>query len=356
LSTIVHERPGVYSSYDASSVVSSGSGGKTVGIAAKAKSGTVGAAVSVSGYAAGVSAFGEDDAGNPGMSTILKLLFSNGITKAVAVRVGDSGTLSDYQAAFDALGLTEDVGVLVCDSGELAVHQALRDSAVAASGSRKERIAVVGSSGEDVSALIARAASLNSERVILCGPDALNSSGQSLSGVFAAAALAGAIACESDPAVPMNGATLYGLTGLSALYTDNEIDTLVRGGVTPLEAAGGLVCPVRGITTRTKTGSAGDATWRELNTILIVDNVIPAVRSALRSKFTRTKNTARNRSAIRSQVIVELERKVDAQIIDSYGDVAVSASADDPTVCEVEFGFAVAHGLNQIYLTAHITV
>ena len=134
------------------------------------------------------------------------------------------------------------------------------------------------------------------------------------------------------------------------------IDLLVRGGVTPLEYEGGILSPVRGITTRSKSGEAADATWRELTTILIVDDIIPAVRSALRSKFSRTKNTARNRSAIRSQVIVELEKKLAAEIIDSYGDVTVTASADDPTVCVVEFGFSVAHGLNQIYLTVHITV
>ena len=90
--------------------------------------------------------------------------------------------------------------------------------------------------------------------------------------------------------------------------------------------------------------------------VLIVDDVIPAVRSALRSRFALTKNTAQTRSAIRSQVIVELEKKLAAQIIDGYGSVAAAASAEDPAVCEVEFSFAVAHGLNQIYLTAHITV
>ena len=90
--------------------------------------------------------------------------------------------------------------------------------------------------------------------------------------------------------------------------------------------------------------------------ILIVDDVIPAVRQALRSKFARAKNTAQSRSAIRSQVIVELEKKVAEEIIDSYGEVTVTASEDDPTVCLVEFSFAVAHGLNQIYLTVHITV
>ena len=53
---------------------------------------------------------------------------------------------------------------------------------------------------------------------------------------------------------------------------------------------------------------------------------------------------------------MELEKKLSAQIIESYGEVTVTASADDPTVCLVEFSFGVAHGLNQIYLTVHITV
>ena len=30
--------------------------------------------------------------------------------------------------------------------------------------------------------------------------------------------------------------------------------------------------------------------------------------------------------------------------------------AEDPTVCLVEFGFAVAHGLNQVRLTVHIEI
>ena len=99
-----------------------------------------------------------------------------------------------------------------------------------------------------------------------------------------------------------------------------------------------------------------DATWRELTTILIVDNVIPAVRSSLRSRFRQAKNTVQTRGAVRSQVIMELENRLRAQIIDSYGEVTVSAAEEDPTVCLVEFSFAVAHGLNQIVLTAHITI
>lgn len=345
-----HERPGVYSSYDASAVVTAGRGSKIIGVAAKAASGTVGEVVTLTGYTAGVAAFGEDV--DPGMSTILRLLFLNGASTVAAVRVADEDP--DYAGAFGVLGKVE-AQILVCDSGELSVQQALRTAVETASEQRRERIAVVGGSGLKASELVERAAELNSERMVLVGPDLVRGEG-TLPGVFASAALAGAIASGTDPAIPLNGAELSGLEGLTEDYTDNDIDLLVRGGVTPLESVGGVVSPVRGITTRTTTGGAADSTWRELTTILIVDDIIPSIRTALRSRFSRAKNTARGRSAIRSQVIVELEKKVAAEIIDSYGEVTVNALEEDPTVCLVEFGFAVAHGLNQIYLTVHMTV
>lgn len=351
----VHERPGVYSSYDASSIITGGAANKVIGVAALAARGTAGEVVTVTGYAAGVEAFGEDGE-VPGMSALLRLLFAGGAATVAAVAVGSAGALEDYQKAFSALAAEETVEIVVCDSADTAVQQALRDSVTGASANRRERIAVVGGDGDKAADLVARAAKLNSERVLLTGPDVLDSRGKPLPGVFGAAALAAAIAVSRDPAVPLNGAVLYGLGGLAEQYGDNDIDLLVRGGVTPLESAAGVISPVRGITTRTTSGGAADATWREATTILIVDNVIPAIRTALRSKFTRSKNTAQNRSAIRSQVIVELENKVKAEIIDSYGDVSVRPDDTDPTVCLVEFEFVVAHGLNQIRLTAHITV
>ena len=348
-----HERPGVYSAYDAAAVISAAKGSKAIGVAAKAARGTAGETVTVTSYAAGVAAFGEDT--DPGMSTLLRLLFLGGAGKVVAVRVADTATLADYQKAFETLG-KQDVQVVLCDSGELTVQQALRSAVETASDQRRERIAVVGADGATVAELVERAAALNSERMVLVGPDALDSSGTRLPGMFTAAAVAALIAAGRDPAVPLNGTELHGLGGLTEDYNDNDIDLLVRGGVTPLESVGGVISPVRGITTRTTTGGVADATWRELTTILVVDDIIPTVRAALRSKFSRAKNTARGRGAIRSQVIVELEKKMAAEIIDGYGEVTVTADPEDPTVCLVEFSFAVAHGLNQIYLTVHITV
>ena len=346
----------MYSTYDVSAAYSGGKADKIIGVVAKATEGTPLEEVTLTGYSAALEAFGEDAPGSPGMTTVLELLFANGAGTVKAVAVAESAAASDYEAALAVLSLDESVQILVCDSPEVEVHQKLRDAAIAASENRRERIGVVGGQGKNPSQLVEHAEALNSERMVLVGPDVLSSAGETLSGVFAAAAVAGAIASQRDPAIPLNGVELKGLGGLQETYDDSDIDLLVRGGVLPLESVSGVVSPVRGITTRTTTGGAADATWRELTTILIVDNVIPAIRSALRSKFTRVKNTAQTRSAIRSQVIVELENKLAAEIIDSYGDVTAEPSADDPTVCAVTFCFTVAHGLNQIYLTAHITV
>ena len=149
---------------------------------------------------------------------------------------------------------------------------------------------------------------------------------------------------------------MLGLGELERSFDDNELDTLILGGVTALEQSGGETTVVRGITTRTKTGEVSDATWRELSTILIVDEVIPGIRNALRSRFRRAKNTEQSRGAIRSQVILELESKLSREIITGYEHVTVSADTENPTVCLVEFSFTVAHGLNQIWLTASITI
>ena len=83
MSMTKHERPGVYSSYDASSVSAAGVGTKTVGVAAKAVKGTVGQPVTLTGYTEGVNVFGEETDG-AGMSALVRLLFANGASKVQA--------------------------------------------------------------------------------------------------------------------------------------------------------------------------------------------------------------------------------------------------------------------------------
>lgn len=339
-----HERPGVYSVYTASAAVSGGARRGTAAIAAQSGGGTAGTVYSITSYAQAAEAFGDSD----GLTTLVKLMLANGAGKVLAVPV--SGTA--YAAAFALLAEQEDVEVVVCDSTDLAVQQALRASVEEASQIRRERIAVVGSaSGETAAQLVTRAAGLNSERVVLAAPAPAEGPGGQV-----AAAVAGAICADSDPAVPLGGAVLRGIGALSDSFGENDIDTLIRGGVTPVELVGGRCSVIRGVTTRTTTGGAADATWRELTTIRVVDNVVPGIRSALQARFTRAKNTPQVRGAIRSQVILELEQRKAAEIITDYGEVTVEELADNPTVCLVTFSFTAAHGLNQIWLSAQITV
>lgn len=348
-----HERPGVYSSYDASTLVRGSGGHKTVGLAAINTVADAGVPITVTSYEGAVAAFGSQ-AGAQDMAELIRIALLNGASAVVAVPVANE---EGYQAAFETLSGIETISVMLCDSTALTVQQALRDSVLSASSARRERIAVVaGAANENVSALVERAKGLNCERMVLTAPGIVDGEDAAQSGVSAAAAVAGAIAAQSDPAVPLGGAELLGLKGLSQQYSDNDIDLLVRGGVTPLESVSGQVSVVRAVTTRTSSGEAEDLTWRELSTILIVDDVIPTIRTSLRSKFRRAKNTPQSRGAIRTQVVLELENKKAREIIADYGQVTVSAHPDDPTVCVVEFTFTVAHGLNQIWLTASITI
>lgn len=344
----VNERPGVYSSYEVTSVLYGSGVGRAVGVAAAASAGTKGQVTAFTGYAEAAAAYG---AGS-NLAKIVKVLLENGAPLIYAVPAAVSATpaKADYEAAFAALMEQTDVGYMVCDSQSAAVHTALRDAILSGTEQTKYRIGVVEQSGT-ATALCAAASALNCERMALVA-------GVSSGGVpgIVAAAVAGVIAGGSDPALPLNGAVLTGLEDLSAAFTDGEVTALIQGGVTPVERLGDEVTVVRGVTTRTKTGDVPDATWRDLSTILIVDDVLPAVRNSLRTRFARTKNTAQTRGAIRTQVIIELESKLRSEIIDSYSDVTVTADPEDPTVCRVSFAFTVAHGLSRIQLMAHITV
>lgn len=236
---MVHEHPGVYSSYDASSVIGGKKTARILGAAAVSTTGTANEVVTLTSYAEGVSAFGEDAEGTVGMAALLAALYRNGAAVVKAVKVS-AATPTGYEAAFAALE-QEAVDVIVCDSTSVDVQLKLRASVEKVSGAQRERIGVV-------------------------------------------------------------------------------------------------------------SGGASETAAK------LVDDVIPALRASLRARFVRSKNTAQVRAAIRSQVMVELENKRAQEIIDSFGEVSVKASEDDPTVCLVEFSFAVAHGLNRIYLSAHITV
>ena len=340
-----HERPGVYSSYEASALISGSVGGAVVGLVAQSAQGTPGTVTMFYEYESLAARFSGE------LAVLAQLLLKNG---ASAVAVCPVATQAGYEGAFQAMNQTDGIDLIVCDSTQLSVQQSLKAALEEGAALRRERIAVVPAGGEEtVSQMITRAEALCSARMVLVAPP---TGEDALPDAALAAAVAGAIAGETDPAVPLGGVVLSGISEIGQSYSEESLDTLIRGGVTVLEQRAGDVSVIRAVTTRTKTNGASDSTWRELTTIRIVDDVIPTIREALKSRFTRRKNTRQVRSAIRSQVIMELEEKLAREIITGYGEVSAKALEDKPTVCLVEFSFTVAHGLNQIWLSAKITV
>lgn len=337
-----YERPGVYTSYEASGGLRGGSGGGAVGLAAAAESGSAGEVKRVTSYAEALSLFGGGS-----LPALVKLLFENGAPEVYACAVAGG----DYETAFSALMGAEAVRYMVCDSRSAAVHAKLLSAIEAGGELSKYRIGIVESGETARDKLCAAAAALMSERMVLLSHHETSGNAGSV-----AAAVCGVLAGESDPAVPLGGAVLRGLGAVGANFSDSDLELLLRGGVTALETLGGKTGVVRGVTTRTKTAGTADDTWHDLSTILIVDEVIPGIRDALRADFARAKNTAQTRGAIRTRVVIELERYQQREIIDGYSDVRAEADEGDGSVCAVSFCFGVAHGLSRVELTANITI
>lgn len=336
------ERPGVYTSYEVSGSLYGGSVGAAVGLAAKGEKGEAAKVVTLTSIMEAQEAFG---GGN--IVELVGLLLKNGAAKIYAAAVADG----DYESAFTALMEPGDIRFMVCDSQSAAVHDKLKEIILSGDEQSKYRVGIVESAHSTRAELCAAAQQLQSERMILVSHhETVGTPGA------VAAAVCGAAAAGEDPALPLNGAELLGLGHIGGNFSDGDVTLLITGGVTPVETVFGSRCIIRGITTRTMTGGVADPTWREMNTIMIIDHMMPAMRDTLRRKFARAKNTAQTRGAIRTQVLVALEEYQRRQIIDGYGDITVSQSTEDPTVCVVNFAFTVAHGLNKIQLRAHITV
>lgn len=384
------ERPGVYSSYTTTKVTGSGSGKKSVGIVARNDLAEPLTVEMISSVEEGQALYGVGST----MAELIEIALVNGALSASCVAVAESvvevpvelasisdtedylaesgeegldqdgleeeldwGTVTetvvDYEAGFALLEVEENLSMILCDSTDLEVHQQLMASVLRASSARKERIGIVAcAAGDSVSTCCDHANALNNARMVLV---AGKYTGET-TGVGYAAGVAGFLAQESDPALPLNGVNLQSVTAMDSNYSDSEVDVLLGAGVLALEQSSAVVSVIRGVTTSTLTDGVKDTTWRDLTTIMVVDEVIPSLRTLLKQKFSRSKNTEMTRGSIRSQVLMELERKLSAEIITEYGDISVEVSTEDAGIAVVSFSFAVAYGLNQIWLTANVQI
>lgn len=349
MAIIAKQRPGVYSDYQTSGILYSKNAGKTIGIVAKSSILAANTMYTLGRLSDVEATFGADGM----MYTLCKVAFENGANSICAISAGDSD--DNYAAAFALLEGIDGISVVLCDSTEASVQQLLMQSVVAASQNKKERIGVI-AAAQAQEELATWARTFNNERILLVAQNPVDSEGNILSGCALASALAAVMSQYTDPSQSFNGVSLEGISKLSETLSEEKIDEYISSGVIPFEVIGGHVEIIRAVTSKTTTDGAVDTTFKEVNTILIIDEVIKSIRETLSNNISSAKNNVTTRNAISSQVTITLQEFLDANIIDAYATPNVYQSNDDSTVCVVEVDFTVAQGINQIHITANINV
>ncbi|WP_066456888.1 phage tail sheath C-terminal domain-containing protein [Anaerotruncus rubiinfantis] len=277
--------------------------------------------------------FGTDSA----LYEMIKALLEAGASQIYAIPAGE-----DYTAAFAAAERLP-VYLLVCDGGAdvLAAHI----SACCENG--RERIGLLAVS--DPTAAAAAAGTLNHPHIaVICdGGDDTH---------VTAAAFAAAVA-RFGASGSLNGLPVRSVGGSGGTLTAAQAEMLLAAGAIPFEVCGGEAVCVRAVTSCTKDADGEpDATFRDLSTVLAVDEVLDTVRRAVKARLRGCKNNAATRESIASQITVELEAMRARGILDSYRPPVVAAHPQDSAVCVATLGIRVAPEISQIVLRAEITV
>jgi len=273
----------------------------------------------------------------------LRLLLEGGVGK-VYLAVGAT--------AREALALLGegDIGAIVCHCNTPEDYQALKDYVVTASEQMRECIGFCAAPPAEAKEIAAR---LCCERVVLCTPFVAANPEAEASPLYGACSLAARVLTAGSPVVNLSGEEFPLLTEAAPL-PEPLVQELLAAGVCVFERVGGRVELIRAMTTCTAKNGAADDGLRSLNTVLIVDDVIRHIRSCLKARLKGAGITSMG--SVRDQVAVELAAKRDAGIITDFAPPVVRPSKGDPTVCQVDLAFSVAHLVSTIHITAQIRV
>lgn len=352
--------PGVYSEIDASAAVQSLSpNDNVIGIVADATSGDTNKAYAPISFDDAKEKYGED-------STIVKLMavaIKNGGNKFILVRAEKTGAPGseniDYASALEVLELEEAVNIVITDATNPTSHTEVKNHCYSASLNRNERISFVGFDvNTDQQTVMTSAQGLNSGRMYTFYPNPLDVNGNEVSGIYGAAAIAGQVASETDPSMPMTNVELKGFFGLSKKLKVSEMSALIDAGIIPLEVNNGSITIVRAISTYTKKGSQKDTTWQELTTTRISDYIFKDLRTRLRSKYARAKQGINTRNSIKSEVLSSLLNYQQLEYIKNVEntDVSIAINPSDPLRNDISFKYGVTGPLNVIHLKGHLQI
>ena len=252
-----------------------------------------------------------------------------------------------YEGALCKLCEIKRGGVILCDSTKPEVLHKLKEQVELASQNERERLAV-GCVAKEQAAQTAK--SLNCERMVLCCQKA----GMKEESLTVCAAAVAAMLAVGEAMDSYHSRPLEGIEQLEPL-SEQEIETLLGDGVTVLEMADGQAECIRCVTTRTRTGNEEDRTFSSVNVVMMIDEIIRAVRERL-SEMLKGKRVGFSQDSVVSQAAVVLDEKKQQGLITSFEPPVAYVQKEDPSVCVVELEFDLAAVFSRIYLTAHISI
>lgn len=280
---------------------------------------------------------------------VCRMLLNVGVSGVYAVPLTVDGSQAGeelYEGALRKLCEIKRGGVILCDSTKSEVLQKLKEQVKLASQNERERLAI-GCVAKEQAAQTAK--SLNCERMVLCCQKAGMKEEESLTACAAAVAAMLAVGEAMDS---YHSRPLEGIEQLE-LLSEQEIETLLGDGVTVLEMADGQAECIRCVTTR--TGNEEDRTFSSVNVVMMIDEIIRAVRERL-SEMLKGKRVGFSQDSVVSQAAVVLDEKKQQGLITSFEPPVAYVQKEDPSVCVVELEFDLAAVFSRIYLTAHISI
>ena len=270
----------------------------------------------------------------------------------------------DYTNAIAAMEADESKSVVVSESNSVAVAAAI--TTMCTNSTTLNWIPCVyiqwAEDGDDAAAMLVKATTANSDRVIIPFPLLIDFNWNTVSGWETAAALAGTIVWNGLPKLNHNFTEFVWFWGVEASGTD--LDSLIEWGITPIELKYGTIHIVRFVTTSITKEGVPDTTWREAAIRLNVDIIEKTIWDNIRQLYMQKGNTPQIRESIKQKIISLLDIFAwnDILIADAntntpaYREPIVTTDANDDSKINIDIAVSPGKPLNFITLNFKVAL
>lgn len=306
----------------------------------------------ITGTADAKAVFGSNEV----VEKIVKVFIQNGADYINGMILGSSETaMAD---ALEASMADKSIKVIITESNDTTTIAALKDHLTLCEKNDMFRYGVIAPTEEasaTQTALVAFAKTVDSDRIFI--PSTLPTLNDAVVDPQVAAAGLGALIMTEtdDPALPMNGVSMAGYSGLARTMLESEMKILANNGITPLYLEGTAPTVYR-LVTSCVTDESNHTIWQEGTTRFIADYVLENNENMLRANYKRTKNVARILKAIRGDIKINMEKFEAAEIIENWDESTLTVVKDpkDQYGALVDYEFDVVTPLYTITIKQHM--